>query len=138
MADMTDTLPASPELTDEEDRRIAFALANFMSRHIVGEEFASTDETCRLCIDYALTVIAQVRGSERHRSSPSAEWRGIDTAPKDGTEILVYDAATKETLVVFFNQDSGVGWLGARDEDGIPLFRVDDPTHWMPLPEPSK
>lgn len=39
----------------------AFALANFMARHIVGEKFAAGDETCRVCVEYAKSALAQVR-----------------------------------------------------------------------------
>jgi hypothetical protein len=70
------------------------------------------------------------------------EWKPIETAPKDGTAVLLY----------FSNSPHQI-WIGAwvrhsdpsypfvwRDPTGSILVREwkDDvpPTHWMPLPEP--
>lgn len=54
-------------------------------------------------------------------------WRDIETAPKDGTRVLVFDGVV---VIARF-------WGGA--------FRVGDlpgsdcyPTHWMPLPPPPE
>jgi hypothetical protein len=63
------------------------------------------------------------------------EWQPIETAPKDGTLILLYR--------------DGHHVLGCWREDGywsddIELFfgteyaRENVPSHWMPLPEPPK
>lgn len=55
------------------------------------------------------------------------EWQPIETAPKDGTAILIYhqraDAQAVAAPVIG-------GWFVPR---GGP---VKNPTHWMPLPEP--
>lgn len=72
-----------------------------------------------------------------------AIWQSIETAPKDGSSILVYGLPERHPkLESWFNQSvpivahwdsideafciSGGDWLG-------PFI---DPTHWMPLPEP--
>jgi len=65
------------------------------------------------------------------------EWQPIETAPRDGTRVLLSKVGSTEVV-------SGY-WNGIRYED-IP---VDEwltapggwrrqPTHWMPLPEPPK
>lgn len=82
-----------------------------------------------------------------------SEWKGIESAPKDGTEIILRkgDRVTSgawiewtETATEFHGttgawlgeseQDSGANWSswdgGFRDDD--------EPTHWMELPEPPK
>lgn len=56
------------------------------------------------------------------------QWQPIETAPKDGTDILVYHPERAEQFVCYF--------LG-----GLWMFSVDDalatnPTHWQPLPTP--
>lgn len=53
------------------------------------------------------------------------EWQPIETAPRDGTWILVYVNGTVTNA--FF-------YLGHWD-DGDYFSRM-EPTHWMPLPEP--
>jgi hypothetical protein len=71
-------------------------------------------------------------------------WQPIETAPKDGTEILIWDGTWVHTTVRVFND-----WLGS--SGGVPFFDDDGsdreyapghlylaPTHWMPLPEPPK
>lgn len=58
------------------------------------------------------------------------EWRGIDSAPKDGTDILVYCRDTGEQFAAY--------WAGAwvyaitRSDQRI----VCEPTDWHPLPNP--
>ena len=68
------------------------------------------------------------------------EWQPIETAPKDGTEILAYFGPHTGVVQVSWNSP---------DYDGFKLWVVDDrkhgpyylrgysnpyPTHWMPLP----
>lgn len=68
------------------------------------------------------------------------DWQPINTAPKDGTRILVccfdmnnweFDVSswtTEEYEDDEGNIDEYTGWL--------PMVGVSGPTHWMPLPEP--
>lgn len=60
------------------------------------------------------------------------EWQPIETAPKDGTDILGWDGG--DITVCRFSRGSWelsvTGWY-AEDSDF-------DPTHWMNLPEPPK
>ena len=66
-------------------------------------------------------------------------WQPIETAPKDGTRILVpypiFDPGNLtaspdryEIIVVHWRE---VGWVS----DGAWMLH-EDPTHWMPLPPP--
>lgn len=64
-------------------------------------------------------------------------WRPIETAPTDGTEALLYepDACKPHRpgrMFVGWWQD-GLGWT---DSEGC--HHGDDPTHWLPLPEPPE
>lgn len=82
-----------------------------------------------------------------------SEWQPIETAPKDGTEIILRkgDRVTSgawiewsETSTEFHGttgawlgeveQDSGANW--ASWDGGF--LEEDEPTNWMPLPEPPK
>lgn len=56
-------------------------------------------------------------------------WQPIETAPKDGTMILVH--GPYGFLIVHWGNEANSGWHG---EDGEwPEYAC---THWMPLPEP--
>ncbi len=53
-----------------------------------------------------------------------ADWQTIETAPKDGTRILIFCGSHACTFVGQWIKGQ---WVGAR---------YNTPTHWMPLPEP--
>lgn len=57
------------------------------------------------------------------------EWQPIETAPRDGTRILVVSGGWHD-----------VAYVGWNDDDGEPVwFNGDVPvqaSHWMPLPAP--
>lgn len=81
----------------------------------------------------------------------SDEWRTIDSAPKDGSEFLAYDATTGKQDVCYIRRENGWveavqcdGEYGPHDGEFAGDLIVDGErlwskiTHWMPLPEPPK
>lgn len=73
-------------------------------------------------------------------------WQPIETAPKDGTKILLYvrirsvledDFSIPEIVVGYFdpNEFAREWYIVERTPENT---YVDQPTHWMPLPEPPK
>jgi Protein of unknown function (DUF551) len=70
-------------------------------------------------------------------------WQPIETAPKDGTQVLGWlpeseeHSATME--IVFYGKHNHVplyGWLYRGDRIGREEVEGCQPTHWMPLPSP--
>lgn len=59
-------------------------------------------------------------------------WQPIETAPKDGTCVLVADTNVWMAVARFWPGNSY--WI----EDAASGMRLNDPTHWLPLPEPPK
>jgi hypothetical protein len=59
------------------------------------------------------------------------QWQPIETAPKDGTDILVWDG--RERFVVFYYRGAS-HWLMNCGSTCIEI----NPTHWQPIPEPPK
>lgn len=74
------------------------------------------------------------------------DWQPIETAPKDGTEILGWcpyhgSAGRGSTWVIRWNEEKHTkkprpyfdasGWVW-----GVTDLRKHQPTHWMPLPAP--
>lgn len=73
------------------------------------------------------------------------EWRPIETAPRDGTHILMYsaDAMLPRMFLAFWSlypseymQANGIDgeWSYTWEAQEVEV----EPTHWMPLPEPPK
>lgn len=56
------------------------------------------------------------------------EWQPIETAPKDGTDILVFHPVSAEQFVVYFKL--GYWYVSSNTR----LSKA--PSHWMSLPEP--
>jgi len=73
------------------------------------------------------------------------EWQPIETAPRDGTDIILYEPAT-----VSFPGELKTGkwwnaWYGDETKPGWIISNCDEEygwyieaTHWMPLPKPPK
>ena len=82
------------------------------------------------------------------------EWQPIETAPKDGTGVLVHNnyapglASGKSESCDDINTVVAAWWANEDDkENGEWMCYMDspcepecpfEPTHWMPLPEPPK
>ena len=64
-------------------------------------------------------------------------WKPIDSAPKDGSEILVSDATVKggNMVVVFYDYDEGKSPYVWQTSDGI-SYHAEAFTHWQILPNP--
>jgi hypothetical protein len=76
-------------------------------------------------------------GSSSVRSEPgSTDWRTIDSAPRDGTAILVFAPGRSDRW------EGDLGDLICRcawhPDAGFCVCELRDPTHWMPLPEPPE
>lgn len=57
------------------------------------------------------------------------KWQTIETAPKDGTNVLVWDH--NESFIAWWDKRERTWW---RRDAIIHLY----PTHWMPLPNPPE
>lgn len=80
-----------------------------------------------------------------------SEWKPIETAPKDGTDILLSNGevvAEGHWLVIeggiFEHRDMDGRWIGQDERDDYEDWidwaggMLPSPTHWMPLPPPPK
>jgi hypothetical protein len=67
------------------------------------------------------------------------DWRPIETAPKDETWVLLYFPGGDETKCkTGFWSEGSVDWYGSESDSHSMTDFFDQPTHWMPLPEPPK
>lgn len=63
-----------------------------------------------------------------------SDWQPIETAPKDGTDIVVVDADTAFAQVASYEPAPDPAWVWVVT-DGV-TYHESTFTHWMPLPEP--
>ena len=75
-----------------------------------------------------------------------SEWQPIETAPKDGTSVLLHwseDQGFNGAIVLAFWSDiqaedtAGDGWA-LYTGNGYGALEAEDPTHWHALPEPPE
>jgi phage FluMu protein Com len=69
------------------------------------------------------------------KCKPVMEWQPIETAPKDGTEVLLCDARFEDAAVGAAMFIAGA-WRCYYPHDGGIESVWPSPTHWMPLPAP--
>ena len=65
-------------------------------------------------------------------------WQLIDTAPTDGTEVLIW-TGTERLIAFYVNSKNYEGWTtGWETANGydIGFTQVRNLTHWQPLPDP--
>jgi len=71
-----------------------------------------------------------------------SDWQPIETAPKDGTEILVFVPPSTYTRGYVRSvqwRDHDIDFWHVEDNKHGPFpLRGGSPTHWIPLPEPPK
>ena len=94
------------------------------------------------------TLIRALR-SALTASEQQRTWQPIETAPKDGTSILIYggtyndnegyyhDMECRFPTLAFWSGNYMPHWHGD-NLDGHDRWNVHQPTHWMPLPEAPK
>jgi len=78
-----------------------------------------------------------------------SRWQPIETAPKDGTQILLWNGAHR--FLAYWDKDFSSSWdeereisipVGAWTDGTVASWgyeennQIKEPTHWMPLPEP--
>lgn len=79
------------------------------------------------------TPDAQALAAAEQRGRMEGEWQDISTAPKDGTEVLLWGACWRDGQ--HYAPDRNVGWW----TDGWHTRQIGEdiePTRWHPLPAP--
>ena len=89
-----------------------------------------TDETGDDALRKGLETIKALK-AERDALLEARAWRPIETAPKDKSSILIIDSENFITIGDFCEKR---GCFQNTEE----CWKIETPTHWMPLPEPPK
>lgn len=72
-----------------------------------------------------------------------SEWLPIESAPKDGTFIILYASHNEPPVSIGYYEDDGELWAGAASQvwwmvEADIMPSACRPTHWMPLPKPPE
>lgn len=118
----------------------------------MSEELAVKFEEMHRNGDVWITSIAAAKlARDLLAKLPAQEWQPIETAPKDGTYIILYQPDFKDENTVrqarkpremristgFFDYYEKRGWFEFQSGDGYEYQENQIfPTHWMPLPNP--
>ena len=85
---------------------------------------------------FVAALVNWFRSQNAALQNSTTEWQPIETAPKNGTPILIWDGNTQcvARMEFWFTGHEG-SWvcIGASGYECSSNF--DSPTHWMPLPE---
>lgn len=89
-------------------------------------------------LEKAFRAKAALASHPDHQPGMTDEWQDIETAPRDGTPILLFArhiSATASIRVVGHYDDSelGFGWIATSFVPHGPMQVV--PSHWQPLPD---
>lgn len=96
-------------------------------------EILTDEEWASLSPESRHKINAYVKEAEKAKSE--RKWRTIDSAPKDGTEIIVW--CDRGIRHVYFEpgQLPVFSWIVVDSEDDDRVVNV-SPLCWMPVPEP--
>ena len=75
--------------------------------------------------------IAHAKARAALTAAKAGGWQGMESAPKDGTRILVWRKHATRPLIARYQKD--FEWF--EDEDGVHLYHL---IYWQPLPNPPK
>lgn len=95
---------------------------------------AYSEMSHELLVEEALRLRAEVAALRA-----AAEWRPIESAPRDGAAFLATDCRTNSHRVVWFDDEASPPFIWHVDDasDGF-NHHAGFFTHWMPLPEPPR
>jgi hypothetical protein len=65
-----------------------------------------------------------------------AAWQPIETAPMDGTEVDLWANGRRTDCHIHCGE--WLKWMSTSVDDEPRWLPIEQPTHWMPLPEPPK
>ena len=116
-------------------------ISRYMDKTCLDDDYPTNEIYNELARLYALEKDKAQIVNVEHVEQRIVEWQPIETAPKDGTKILVNGKFN--SVIAWFGADPNNGneeeeWLSGDGDDfscGYYYTPV-DPTHWMPLPNP--
>jgi len=85
-----------------------------------------------------VAFVEKLLASAIARQPSTGDWRQIDTAPKDGTTIILRAGNLVDTAHWQDNWERPHVWAGWLWHTITLQWRTAMPTHWMPLPKPPK
>ena len=137
---MSDDLEKQPRRIAKRLRELEWAWPLSIEREDIDEAASALEDQ-----DAEITRLRQ--------EGKMMDWQPIETAPRDGTKILIWDAGEDGFGQVVARYETRDGWAAiGSSTDMMNIGRVrwhvaarwhlyqliKNPTHWMPLPAPPK
>ena len=110
--------------------------SDYLFRHnLIGTSLRKDDEGIEVLLDIIYAVPIPPTGwlpieTEGEKAMCECKWLDIETAPRDGTEILIYTRSDC-FYVVCYDDVFSAPWR-IRNDEGL---NEHVPTHWRPLPK---
>jgi len=82
-----------------------------------------------------LITTSQAEAYADARVREAQQWQPIETAPKDGSRVILAWGGKSMSGFFLDNSNSPMPWAGWRTESMVPM-PAGQPSHWMPLPAP--
>ena len=136
---MTKIWAAAPEVPEGVIERLALAIKREQTlgtgradQWLIPADDVSLNIRCG---EIARAILAELTGGQE-----MSEWQPIETAPKDGSTVLV--ATSGKVTAAWWDEDQSIWtellvWNSVFDEyEAQPIGFA--PTHWMPLPPPPQ
>lgn len=122
---------------DWDDEPFWFIIFNGKPLNKLGEHKDEASAIAAAQADYESRILSAL--TTEPGAPEQAQWRPIETAPKDGTRVDLWQQGHRVTDAFW---DEGEEWwcIDSLYSDGepCPLAVSPEPTHWRPLPAPPK
>lgn len=93
----------------------------------------TVNDAMQVVVARICALLEQLEAARRDAKEAEARWQPIETAPRDGTSILVFtERGVFEATFDSYWEFAVADYHGCLCCSG----GGDNPTHWMPLPEP--
>lgn len=97
-----------------------------------------TDNACRMALEVP-SLRERLRSIVAQWAAGQSQWRPIETAPKDGTVVLLFKHSMDFKIRGYGYWEGGdafvSGWISKGFDETFGNLGLGNPSHWMPLPE---
>lgn len=105
----------------------------------IRDEAAGQDRFGSFSRDTVMFLLGRIDQQAQQIARLAAGWQDIATAPKDGTEVMLFREMEPWRVMghgAWFQHGKVGGWIARGFHEPPGELGLAHPTHWMPLPDP--